>query len=131
VNDTQKNSGDRSSFVEQLGEFFRRNVYWFLVAGFVLLLLQDVFGTHGVLAMRRSEKEAQEIQRNIKLLDQENEQLQEKVKALKTDPSAIEKIAREENRLARPGEYIFEVQPRSSDSSHPALQPPVNPPNKP
>jgi cell division protein FtsB len=81
--------------------------------------------------MRRSEKEAQEIQRNIKLLDDENQQLQEKVKSLKSDPSAIETIAREENRLARPGEYIFEVQPRSSDAAHPAPQPPLNPPNKP
>jgi cell division protein FtsB len=131
VNDTPKNNPDRGSFFEQLGEFFRRNVYWLLIAGFVLLLLQDVFGTHGVLAMRRSEKEAQEIQRNIKLLDDENQQLQEKVKSLKSDPSAIEKIAREENRLARPGEYIFEVQPRPSDSSHPVPQPPANPPIKP
>ena len=122
---------ERIAFFEQLGDFFRRNVHWFLVTGFALLLLQDVFGTHGVLAMRRSEKEAQEIQRNIKLLDDENQQLQEKVKSLKSDPSAIEKIAREENRLARPGEYIFEVQPRSSDAAHPAPQPPLNPPNKP
>ena len=44
----------RQSFVEQLSAFFRRNLYWFLIAGFVLLLLQDIFGTHGVLAMRRS-----------------------------------------------------------------------------
>ena len=131
MNDTRTNTPDRASFFEQLGDFFRRNVHWFLVTGFVLLLLQDVFGTHGVLAMRRSEKEAQEIQRNIKLLDDENQQLQEKVKSLKSDPSAIEKIAREENRLARPGEYIFEVQPRSSDAAHPAPQPPLNPPNKP
>lgn len=131
MNDTRQNSGERSSFFEQLGEFFRRNVYWFLVAGFILLLLQDVFGTHGVLAMRRSEKEAQEIQRNIKLLDQENQQLQEKVKALKTDPSAIEKIAREENRLARPGEYIFEVQPRPGDSFRAAPQHPADSTSKP
>ena len=131
MNDTRTNNPDGGGFFEQLGDFFRRNVHWFLVTGFALLLLQDVFGTHGVLAMRRSEKEAQEIQRNIKLLDDENQQLQEKVKSLKSDPSAIEKIAREENRLARPGEYIFEVQPRSSDAAHPAPQPPLNPPNKP
>lgn len=131
MNDTRTNTPDGGGFFEQLGDFFRRNVHWFLVTGFALLLLQDVFGTHGVLAMRRSEKEAQEIQRNIKLLDDENQQLQEKVKSLKSDPSAIEKIAREENRLARPGEYIFEVQPRSSDAAHPAPQPPLNPPNKP
>ncbi|MGC1596734.1 MAG: hypothetical protein WA774_15360, partial [Candidatus Acidiferrales bacterium] len=41
----------RETFTEQLGSFFRRNMNWFLVAGFALLLIQDVFGTHGVLAM--------------------------------------------------------------------------------
>jgi hypothetical protein len=58
VNDTRTNTPDGGGFFEQLGDFFRRNVHWFLVTGFALLLLQDVFGTHGVLAMRRSEKEA-------------------------------------------------------------------------
>ena len=46
------------TFAEQLREFLRRNATWFLAAAFALLLLQDVFGTHGVLAMRRSQKEA-------------------------------------------------------------------------
>ena len=47
-------------------------MYWFLIVGFALLLLQDTFGTHGVLAMRRSKKETQEIQKDIKrLFDEE------------------------------------------------------------
>jgi cell division protein FtsB len=113
-------SGHSISFAEQLRHFFRRNVYWFLISAFVLLLLQDVFGTHGVLAMRRSAREAEEIQNDINQLDQENQRLQDKVKELKTDPAAIEKIAREENRLARPGEYIFEIQPKSENSGRAA-----------
>jgi cell division protein FtsB len=109
-------------FAGQLMHFFRRNVYWFLAIGFLLLVLQDVFGIHGVLAMRRSAREAEEIQNDINQLDQENQRLQDKVKELKTDPAAIEKIAREENRLARPGEYIFEIQPKSGGSSRPVSQ---------
>jgi len=106
----------RQSFVEQLSAFFRRNLYWFLIAGFVLLLLQDIFGTHGVLAMRRTQAEASKIQRDITKLDSENKKLQDHVKALKTDPSTMECIAREDFGLARPGELIFKTKPGPQQS---------------
>jgi cell division protein FtsB len=109
----------RQAFVEQLGAFLRRNLYWFLIAGFVLLLLQDIFGTHGVLAMRRSQAEARKIQQEITQLDRENKKLQDHVKDLKTDPSTMECIAREDFGLARPGELIFKTQSRPSDPAHP------------
>ncbi len=99
-------------FFEQLGQFFHRNMYSFLILGFALLLLQDTFGTHGVLAMRRSKKETQEIRKEILRLDQDNQRLQDRVKSLKTDPAAIEKIMREQMRLKRPGEVIFETHPK-------------------
>jgi cell division protein FtsB len=116
----------RQSFTEQLSAFFRRNLYWFLIAGFVLLLLQDIFGTHGVLAMRRSQAEARKIQQEIIQLDRENKKLQEHVKDLKTDPSTMECIAREDFGLARPGELIFKTQPRPTDPAHPAPQQPCS-----
>lgn len=119
------------SFFEQLGQFFQRNMYLFLIVGFALLLLQDTFGTHGVLAMRRSQKEAQAIRKDISRLDEENLRLQERVKALKTDPAAIEKPAREEMKLKRPGEVIFETHPRPIDDLHNASPHPDNPPKKP
>jgi len=112
-----------TNFVGQLGDFFRRNLNWFLTAGLALLVLQDVFGMHGVLAMRRSQKEAQEVRKEIDQISEENRQLEERVKALKTDPQAIEKIAREEMGLARPGEYIFKIPTKpgsTADSSEPA-----------
>jgi cell division protein FtsB len=90
----EPSSDPNIGFFEQLGQFFRRNMYLFLIVGFALLLLQDVFGTHGVLAMRQSQKEAQGIQKDISRLDEENQRLQNRVKALKTDPAAIERIAR-------------------------------------
>jgi cell division protein FtsB len=113
----------RQSFVEQLSAFFRRNLYWFLIAGFVLLLLQDIFGTHGVLAMRRSQAEAHKILQEINQLDAENKKLQGHVKDLKTDPSTMECIAREDFGLARPGELIFKTHSRATDPAHPAAPP--------
>ena len=106
------------SFPEQLRDFLRRNLQWFLAAGFTLLLLQDVFGTHGLVAMRHAQREAANVQKEINQINEENRQLQDRVKALKTDPQAIERIAREEMGLARPGEFIFKTEPRSSDSSN-------------
>jgi cell division protein FtsB len=111
----------RQTFVEQLSAFLHRNLYWFLIAGFVLLLLQDIFGTHGVLAMRRSQAEARKIQQEITQLDRENKKLQDHVKDLKTDPSTMECIAREDFGLARPGELIFKTKPGSQGCS--ALKP--------
>jgi len=117
-------------FPEQLRDFLRRNFNWFLAAGLALLLLQDVFGTHGVLAMRRSQKEADEVRKEIDQINEENRQLQERVKALKTDPEAIERIAREEMGLARPGEYIFKISPRTGDAL-PSPSQPAGGPKKP
>jgi cell division protein FtsB len=113
----------RQSFAEQLSAFCRRNLYWFLIAGFVLLLLQDIFGTHGVLAMRRSQAEARKIQQEINQLDAENKKLQNHVKDLKTDPSTIECVAREDFALARPGELIFKTQPKPGSQGCSAMKP--------
>jgi cell division protein FtsB len=111
----------RESFSEQLQSFFRRNMSWLLVAGFALLLIQDVFGTHGVLAMHRSQVEARKIQQEINQLDKENQALQNHVKDLKTDPATIECVARENMGLARPGEHVFITsQPKPADPANPA-----------
>lgn len=70
--------------------------------------------------MRRSQAEARKIQQEINQLDAENKKLQNHVKDLKTDPSTMECIAREDFGLARPGELIFKTQPRPADPAHPA-----------
>jgi len=123
----QTSNDSRVSFGEQMRLFLRRNLNWFLAGGLALLLLQDIFGTHGVLAMRRTQQQAAEIRREINQLDTENKKLLDRVKALKTDSATIERIAREENGLARPGEYIFKTQPRRGEGSN-ATPPPSGPP---
>jgi len=117
-------SAERVTFFEQLRAFLPRNATVFLVAALVLLLIQDVFGTHGVLAMRRAQKETMQVQQEIDQINAENQQLQNKVKSLKSDSQTIEKIAREEMGLARPGEIIFKLQPKQPDAAAPS---PANP----
>lgn len=123
-------TNQRETFIEQMREFLRRNFNWFLAAGFALLLLQDIFGTHGVLAMRRTQQEAAKIRKEINQLDDENRKLQDRVKALKSDPATIERIARQEMHLYRPGELVFETHADSTDKSSAPL-PPGAPPGNP
>lgn len=89
--------------------FFRRNARYFIALAFFLLLLQDIFGAHGLLAMRREKNKINQVQAENQRLSQENQDLSQHIQKLKTDPSAIEKIARDRMGLARPGELIFRM----------------------
>lgn len=109
--------GRHVEMYERLRGWCREHATQLLAAGVVLLFLQDVFGMHGLVAMRRSEKEMEQTRREIERLNLENRELEERVKALKTDPAAIERIAREEMGLAKPGELIFKLPPKPSDAS--------------
>lgn len=73
------------------------------------MVVHDVFGTHGFLAMRRTQSEIKKVQANLEQLNKENEALEQEVRDLKSDPRLIEKIARDELGLARPGEVIIRV----------------------
>ena len=83
---------------------------------FVLLLMALVahvlFGEHGFLAMRRAQKEVEKLRQEIAQLNADNKQLSEEIQALKTDPQLIERIARQEMNLAKPGELIFKLPPK-------------------
>lgn len=83
-----------------------------ILALFVLaLVVHDVFGAHGFIAMRRKQGEIQRVKQDIDRLNKENSDLGEQAKALKTDPKLIEKIAREDLQRARPGEIIIRIPP--------------------
>lgn len=73
------------------------------------LVVHDVFGAHGFIAMRRTQNEIERVQKDIDRLNSENTELGEQVKALRTDPHLIEKIAREELQHAKPGEVIIRI----------------------
>lgn len=89
--------------------FLRRNARTILAVVLLALLAHDIFGAHGFLAMRRTQKQIERLRKDIQQVNQENRALAEQVKALKSDPRVIERIAREEMGLARPGEIIFKL----------------------
>ena len=84
-----------------------RNAALTLILVCFALVIHEIFGQHGYLALRRQQRELDALQLQIRQLQQENQQLSEQIKALKSDPKAIERLAREQMRLARPGELIY------------------------
>lgn len=79
------------------------------------LAVQAVFGPTGQLEMNRLEEEIQSLTRQKEALESENLQVMGEVESLKTDPAAIEKIAREELGLVREGEIKIVNKPDSQD----------------
>jgi cell division protein FtsB len=92
--------------------FVRRRASMLMGIALAALLIHDVFGEHGFLAMRRARLEAEQLQQEIQQINAENARLAEEVQALKSDPRIIERIAREEMGLAKPGELIFKLPPK-------------------
>jgi cell division protein FtsB len=91
------------------GTYLRQNVRKILGLALFALLAHDVFGPHGFIAMRRTQMEIEQVQQQIGKMNDENKSLADQVSSLKSDPKAIERIAREEMGLARPGEMIFKI----------------------
>ena len=73
----------------------------------IFLAIHVIFGANGTVVYKNKKSEYRTLQKDVDQLQKENQQLSEQIKALKTDPSAIEKEAREQLHYARPGEVIY------------------------
>ena len=87
----------------------------------IALIVHNVFSQNGFLASRRQRKELQALQQKIQRIKTENEQLDHENRALKSNPAAIERLAREQYGLAKPGEKIYSV-----PGGVPAANPPAS-----
>src|SRR5262249_32157181 len=77
---------------------------------------------------RRLRGEVDTLVREVRTLEAENERLSRVIVELQEDPAVIERIAREELGLVRPGERVLRF-PRSARPAEPA--PPSSPPRPP
>jgi cell division protein FtsB len=94
----------------------QRNAIYVLLLVCIALVVHEIFGQHGFLAMRRQQKEVEALQQQLQHLQQENLELGRQIKALRSDPKAIERVAREQMRMARPGEIIYTLPDKESKS---------------
>ena len=108
---------------QQQRSFWSRRAGRILGLALFVLAVHDVFGSHGLLATRRALSQVRELRGQIDRLNRENSDLSKQVHALRTDPKAIERIAREEMGLARPGEMIFKLPDESQKPDAPSKKP--------
>lgn len=88
----------------------------------ILLLLAGysaLFGEYGYVALSKAERRSQEYTQRIEQLKKENQVIKNEIRALKKDPTAIEKIAREELGLVREGEIKMSPAKQHEDSPQP------------
>lgn len=107
---------------EHFRELLRRYGRHLLVIFVVFLVVHDIFGTHGYLAMHRKQQEIRKVNSELDRLNKENADLEKDKLDLKTDPQTIRKIAREELGLAQPGEVIIKL-PAQAPQVTPAAKP--------
>jgi cell division protein FtsB len=93
-----------------------------LATGGVLLLtawlfLHVMFGANGMVVYRSKRMEYQKLQSEIDKLQKENDSYTQQIRALESDPKAIEKEAREQLHYTRRGEVVY-VEPEAQKPSN-------------
>lgn len=66
-----------------------------------------ICGEHGYLALRRERQQYLALRKQTDQLEQENQSIKKNIDALKNDRNAVEKKAREDLLMAKPGEIII------------------------
>ncbi len=99
-----------------------RNGILVLLLVTVALMVHNIFGQNGYLALRRQQEQIHALQQKILQLKEENDQLDKENQALiKSEPAAIERPAREQMHLAKPGEKIY-LLPENADKEGQKVQ---------
>jgi cell division protein FtsB len=73
----------------------------------VAMLLLAVFNDKGALEVQAQAKRLATLESDITKLAADNKQLTSDIQALRADPATIEKFAREELKLVKPGEIVI------------------------
>jgi cell division protein FtsB len=92
------------SFLKRLGIFM----------GFIILLLllaNGIVGKGGYLELRKMEDQNRQLKEKITKYKQQNEHLLQEIDALKTNPEAIRKVAREDYNMVGKGEIKITASP--------------------
>lgn len=78
-----------------------------LLLAAAVIIADSLVGDRGLLAMLRARREYDELSMTIDRERAENARLRDQVRRLRTDPKAIEEVARRDLGLIRPGEKLF------------------------
>jgi cell division protein FtsB len=99
---------------------------WIVAGALALLGLAALLGDNGALALWRLRGEIGALQQEVRTLEAENARLARAIAELRENPAVIERIAREELGLVRPGERVLRF-PRTPRPGAPAPGAPSSP----
>jgi cell division protein FtsB len=100
---------------------WRRKLATVAVCGVALWIASHaIFGSNGWVVYQKKKAEHRAVQKEIESLQREHDELQQRIKGLKTDPNVIEREAREQLRYARPGETVYVMPGRPLQQAPPA-----------
>ena len=86
---------------------------WVVLVLLGLLLVAALLGDNGALRLWRLRAEVTTLHHDVQALEAENERLTRAITDLRDDPVVLERLAREELGLVRPGERVLRF-PRSA-----------------
>ena len=111
-------SPSRRGKIVPRGAHRRKRIAQWLFAFFAVVVMVDALaGERGLLAMRRANRQYDELSTAVTRKREENGRLAEEVRRLQNDPEAIEELARRELGLIRPGEKVFIVKDLKSPTT--------------
>jgi cell division protein FtsB len=87
----------------------RRTLQMLLVFVTLVLVINALVGERGLTETLRARKQHQGLVTSIERLRAENARLRDEARRLRSDPSTIEALARQELGLIKPGEMLFIV----------------------
>ena len=88
---------------------WRRALHYLLVFATAVLLVDALVGERGLVATTRARRQSDELAARVAQLREENTRLGAAAERLRSDPAAIESLARETLGLVRPGEVLVVV----------------------
>lgn len=68
-----------------------------------------IFDTYSVWTRFQLERQKSDLINRTELLVKDTEELKRKIEALRDDPALLERIAREEYGMRRPGETVYRI----------------------
>ena len=79
-------------------------------------MLNALFGDRGLLELLRARQEIESLDREIATLRAQNQGLLGEIRDLKTSPLAVERLARENLALVKPGEIVLLIRETEVDT---------------
>lgn len=88
----------------------KQHLFWLIAwASCLAFTLYTVLGDGGYLRLREQQLRLEDLRRENARLRQVRLDLESRIHRLKTDPRELERVAREQYNLARPGDIIVKV----------------------